>query len=92
VHSVSNNGRYVAIGGNPTDSSRNTGSFTVIDVTTNKVVNLPVTGATHIEFLVDGHLLVTTKTQYVLLDASFRKVASESTNLGSLGTWLTYIP
>jgi hypothetical protein len=73
VRSVSVDGRYVSLGWNGTDPSRNLGSLAVVDTATSTVVTLPVTGAvSSVHFLADGTVLVRTASgQLVLLDRQF---------------------
>ncbi len=66
-------GRYVAVGWNSTDSSRDLGSFAVVDTIDSKVVTLPVTGTvSSISFVGDGTVLVRIAGgKLVLLDQQF---------------------
>jgi hypothetical protein len=73
ARSVSVDGRYVSVGWNATDPSRNLGSFAVVDTVASKVVTLPVTGAvSSVHFQADGTVLVRLASgQLVLLDQHF---------------------
>lgn len=73
VRSVSHDGRYVSVGWNNKDRSRDLGSFAVVETATSKVVDLPVTGeVSSIHFLTDGTVLVRVAGgKLVLLDERF---------------------
>jgi hypothetical protein len=95
ARSVSIDGRYVSVGWNNTDQSRNVGSFAVVDTLTSTVVILPVTGAvSSVHFLADGTVLVRTATgQLVLLDRQFEILdrATEPASVHDLPL-LRYVP
>jgi hypothetical protein len=95
VRSVSAGGRYVSVGWNGTDPSRNLGSFAVVDTVTSKVVTLPVTGAvSSVRFLADGTALVRLASgQLVLLDQQFTVLdrATEPASVRDLPL-LKYVP
>jgi hypothetical protein len=75
--SVSIDGRYVVIGWQGTDPSRQDGSFTVVDVTTSKVVDLPGTGPVKsVLFTVDGKVIVQRERNLTVLDADFKKLGT----------------
>ena len=98
VRSVSGDGRYVAIGANPSDTSRNTGSFAILNVTTGNVVDVPGIGPiSYAEFLANGDVFVSTAKKELLLDSSFLTIGgSPLWNQGKTnpGQWqlLTYVP
>lgn len=73
ARSVSVDGRYVAVGWNGTDPSRQLGTFAVVDTTTGAPVSLPVSDkVSSVHFLADGTVLVQTDSQIVLLDKDFK--------------------
>ncbi|MFJ8581437.1 hypothetical protein [Micromonospora sp. NPDC093277] len=91
---VSMDGRYVSVGWIGTDPSRQDGSFTVVDVTTSKVIELPVSGEVRsVQFAADGRVLVRQATRVVVLDAGFQKIGevAEPRDVQQL-TLLTYAP
>jgi len=66
----------------------------VVDVTTSKVVKLPVSGEVRsVQFAADGRVLVRQATRVVVLDAGFQKIGevAEPRNVQQL-TLLTYTP
>ncbi|WP_405091816.1 hypothetical protein OG767_01400 [Micromonospora sp. NBC_01392] len=94
VRSVSPDGRFVAVGWINTDTSRNDGSFAVVDTTTSKVVELPGDGAVRsILFTTDGTVLVRRAAGITVLDQRFRPVGTvtEPAGLGR-ATLLAYVP
>jgi hypothetical protein len=94
ARSVSVDGRYVAVGWNGTDPSRQLGTFAVVDTRTGAVVNLPVQGdVSSVHFLADGTVLVRSAGQISLLDKDFTVLgqATEPASVHDLPL-LRYIP
>lgn len=94
ARSVSMDGRYVSIGWVGTDPSRRDDSFTVVDTTTSKVVELPVAGTIKsIQFAADGTVLVRQASRIVVLDSSFRRAGEveEPQDVRAM-TLLAYVP
>ncbi|WP_319460607.1 hypothetical protein [Micromonospora sp. RTP1Z1] len=92
ARSVSMDGRYVAVGWQPTDVSRDEGSFAVVDTTTSKVVDLPGKGDIwRIMFTIDNKVIVTRRTGISVLDSTFAPLGTvaEPTRNMSL---LAYVP
>ncbi|MET7834048.1 hypothetical protein GA0070622_0425 [Micromonospora sediminicola] len=94
VRSVSSDGRYVAVGWINTDTSRNDGSFAVVDTTTGKTVDLPGDGTVRsILFATDGTVLVRRDGGITVLDRTFQPVGTvtEPAGLGGAAL-LAYVP
>ncbi|MEW2329340.1 hypothetical protein AB0880_16175 [Micromonospora chersina] len=92
AQSVSMDGRYVAVGWQPTDVSREDGSFAVVDTTTSKVVDLPGKGEIwSIMFTVDNKVIVTRRTGISVLDSTFAPLAT-ATKPTTSGVLLAYVP
>ncbi|QLQ38604.1 hypothetical protein [Micromonospora robiginosa] len=94
VRSVSPDGRYVAVGWLNTDTSRNDGSFAVVDTTTGRTVDLPGDGAVRsILFATDGAVLVRRDGGITVLDRTFRAVGTVTEPTGLRGAaLLAYVP
>ncbi|MFF5172400.1 hypothetical protein ACFY3U_07180 [Micromonospora sp. NPDC000089] len=75
VRSVSMDGRYVSIGWSGTDPSRQDGSFTVVDTTTSRVVDLPGgPGIRTVVFTADHRAIVQREASLTVLDADLREL------------------
>jgi hypothetical protein len=92
ARSVSNDGRYVAVGIDPTDSGRGTLATAIVDVRTGKVVKLPITGPIlHIQFLADGNVLANTGSENVLLTRSLMLIDDAQANYLTDAVWLSFV-
>src|SRR6185369_16410579 len=86
---VSMDGRYITVGWLGTDPSRQDGTFAVVDTTTSKTVQLPVSGEVRsVLFAADGTVLVRQTNRIVVLDAQFRKLGEVAEPKGPQGMQL----